>query len=183
MSFVSFKSFVVLSSLALSISAFADQPKESIEIVRKYDYRGLSIDVQGLGNKILDEAGKSKYLIFKDGKSEYAYSIKRLGSGDVKYIGKQSDIQGLVFISVAGYANGKLISDQLSVYRPSKFGNAIYIDKFDRDERKPYKFDLGIDSSNNLFIINNDKNVTYLNHGDTLTTTERPKEVYKKLVY
>lgn len=155
-------------ALAVSVNALAEAPKEAIKENIGYDRKGSSVSVQGIGNRILEQASKSRYLIINRNDIEYAYSIRKLGSGDVKYIGKQSDIEGLVFLEVIGYKDGEELNNQLTVYRPSKYQNSIYLEKFDRNENRPYQFNLSLDSSGKLFIINGLDDVTYLTPSDKL---------------
>ena len=173
----------VLSSVAFVFTAFADQPKESIEANSAYDRKGTSISVQGIGNKVIEQASKSKYLVFNRNNIEYAYSIRKLGSGDVKYVGKQSDIDGLVFLEVIGYKDGKELNNQLTVYRPSKFKYAIYLEKFDRNEKRPYQFNLSVDSAGNVMIVNELNDVTYLTPSDKLKPPVSILEKGKKFVW
>ncbi|WP_313451010.1 hypothetical protein [Pseudomonas rhodesiae] len=173
---------LVLSSVAFAFNAFAAPPKEAIEANSGYDKKGTSISVQGVGNKVLEQAFKSKYLVINRNDVEYAYSIRKLGSGDVKYVGKQSDIDGLVFLEVIGYKDGKQLNNQLTVYRPSKYKNAIYLEKFDRNENRPYQFDLSVDSGGNVMIINKLNDVTYLTPSDKLKAPVSITEKGKKFV-
>ena len=159
--------FAVLAA-TLSLNAFAEAPKEPVQLAGSYDPKAPSISVQGLGNKILDAATAPKYLVFTINNVEYAYSFKRLGSNDVKYIGKQSDVQGLVFFEVTAYQDGYKLNSQLTTYRQSKYAGAIKLEKFDRNEKRPYKFDLGLDSSGNLFGINKPTDVTYFSPADSI---------------
>ena len=170
--------FAVLAA-ALSLNAFADAPKEPVQLASSYDPKGLSISVQGIGNKIFDKASSAKYIVFEKNGIEYAYSIKRLESSDVKYIGKRSDIDGLVFLEVTGFQDGYKFNTQLTVYRPSKYQNAIKLQKFDRDEKKPYQFDLGIDSQENLMGITNQNDVVYFSLKDSIKQPKTLKEKSK----
>jgi hypothetical protein len=165
-----------VSSNLVALSAFAEQPKEPIELNSGADLKAPSIAVQGLGNKILDEASSAKYFVFMDDNVEYAYSFQRLGSNDVKWSGKPSDIQGLVFFVVTAYQDGVKLNSQLTTYRPSKYKNAIKLEKFDRNEKRPYSFDLGIDSESRLFGVNKVDDVTYLHKSDTIKKPKDPKE-------
>jgi len=159
--------FAVLAA-TLSLNAFAEAPKEPVPLASSYDPKAPSISVQGLGNKILDAATAPKYLLIAHNGVNYAYSIKRLGSGDVKYVGKQSDIDGLVFLDVTAYKDGRKLNSQLTIYRQSKFSNAIYLQKFDRNEKRPYQFDLGLDSDGRLMIVNKPNDVLYMKPVDEL---------------
>lgn len=174
---------LVLSSVIFVFNAFAAQPKEPIEANSAYDRKGTSISVQGIGNKIIEQASRSKYLVINRNDIEYAYSIRKLGSGDMKYVGKQSDIDGLVFLEVIGYKNGRELNHQLTVYRPSKFKNAIYLEKFDRNENRPYQFNLSMDSAGNMMIINELNDVTYLTPSDKLRPPVSILEEGKKFIW
>lgn len=174
------KSGLSVFALAFAINAFAEQPKESIELNPSVDPKAPSISVQGLGNKILDAAGSAKYLVFDYNGKQYAYSIKRLGSGDVRYSGKPSDIEGLVFFDVTAYQDGRKLNSQLTTYRQSKYANAIRLEKFDRNEERPYQFDLGIDSSGELLIIDGRDNVIYLTKQDKIKDPVPFRESNKK---
>lgn len=177
------KKILILSTIAFSFNAMAEQPKEKIELNSSYELKGKSISVQGIGNKILEESAKSKYLVINRNNIEYAYSIRKLGSGDMKYYGKESDIDGLVFLEVIGYKDGKQLNNQLTTYRPSKYKNAIYLEKFDRNENRPYQFNLSIDSKGNIFIINDENDVTYLKQSNTLKKPTSILEKGKKFVF
>lgn len=177
------KSIIIATLATFSISTMAEQPKEKIGLNDSYDPNGSSISVQGLANKILEEASKSKYLVTVYNGTEYAYTITKLGSGDVKYLGNHNDVEGLVFLNVVGYVDGLKLNEQLSVYRPSKYQNSIFINKFDRNEFKPYKFNLGLDSNNNLMLVNGQQNVMYLQHSNTIKKHISNKEKNKDLVY
>lgn len=61
-----------------------------------------------------------------------------------------------------------MLNSQLSVYRQSKYANAIKLERFDRNEKKPYQFDLGIDSEGRVFGISSEKNVTYFTPADSI---------------
>lgn len=172
----SLKLFALIFSNLVALSAFAEQPTEPVELNPNADLTAPSISVQGLGNKILDEATSAKYLVFVDDNVEYAYSFKRLGSNDVKWSGKPSDIQGLVFFVVTAYQDGVELNTQLTTYRPSRYANAIKLEKFDRNEKRPYNFDLGMDSDGRLFGINKADDVTYLRKSNTIRKPKDPKE-------
>lgn len=176
----SITNILILSSVLLSINSFADIPKEKIELNANYNPKGLSISVQGLGNEIIEKASSAKYIVFEKNGIEYAYSIKKLGSGDVKYIGNQSDINGLVFLEVIGYRDGYKFNNQLTIYRPSKYKNAIKLEKFDRDEEKPYHFDIGLDSNKNLIGISNENDVVYFNLKNSIKEPKSFKERSKR---
>ena len=174
--------FAVLAA-TLSLNAFAEAPKEPVQLASSYDPKAPSISVQGLGNKILDVATSAKYFVTVFNGTEYAYSFKRLGSNDVKYVGKQSDIQGLVFIDVTGYVAGRQLNAQTSSYRQSKYSDAIFIKKFERNEKKPYEFDLGLDSENRLFIINKPGDVIYLKPTNEIQKPVSARERFKDKVF
>jgi len=168
---------------ALSLNAFAEAPEEPVQLAASYDPKAPSISVQGLGNKILDVATSAKYFATTRNGTEYAYAFKRLGSNDVKYIGKQSDIQGLVFIEVTGYVDGLKLNSQLSTYRQSKYANAIWIQKFDRDEKKPCQFNVGLSADNKLVLINGVNNVVYMSPSAKIVEHKTNKEKNKDLVF
>lgn len=167
----------------LSGFVLAETPKEAIELNPSVDPKAPSISVQGLGNKILDAAGSAKYLVFDYNGKQYAYSIKRLGSGDVRWSGKPSDIEGLVFFDVTAYQDGRKLNSQLTTYRQSKYANAIRLEKFDRNEERPYQFDLGIDSNGELVIINSSDDVIYLTKQDSIKEPISFRERTKKFSY
>ncbi|MFG0680912.1 hypothetical protein ACF8GB_10365 [Pseudomonas sp. xss_4] len=174
------KKIFAIVAVTLSLNALAEAPKEPIEQNLDYDRKGLSISVQGLANRILDRAGKAKYWVINLNDVEYAYSIRKLGSGDVEYKGKQSDIDGLVFLEVIGFKDGRELNNQLTVYRPSKYKNAIYLEKFDRNENRPYQFNLSLDSKGNLMMVNGLNDVRYLIPSDKLKEPKSLKELGKK---
>lgn len=177
------KRILAVLTAALSLNAFAEAPKEPVQLAGSYDPKAPSISVQGLGNRILDVATSAKYFVTTRNGTEYAYTFKRLGSNDVKYIGKQSDIQGLVFIEVVGYVDGLKLNSQLSTYRQSKYANAIWIQKFDRDEKKPYQFNIGLSADNKLVLINGINNVIYMSPSDAIVEHKTNKEKNKDLVF
>lgn len=127
-----------------------------------YNENQVSADIQGFGNQVLDQVGKSKYIKFDQQKTEYAYTIERMGSNDVKYTGNPNDMKGVRFIKVQFFVNGTPGRTQVSTFTPSKYNNAIKIVKMDRDDERPYEFDLGMDSDNKLYIINNNGSTTAL---------------------
>lgn len=177
------KNILILSVITFSFNAMAEQPKEKIELNNTYEQKGKSISVQGVANKILEVAGKTKYLVINRNNIEYAYTIRKLGSGDMKYHGNQNDIDGLVFLEVIGYKEGRELNNQLTTYRPSKFKDAIYLEKFDRNENRPYQFNLSIDSKGNIFMINDLNDVTYLEQKDTLKKPKTLLEEGRKFVF
>lgn len=163
-------------ALCLSLNTFADIPKEKVELNPSADLKAPSISVQGLGNKILDELTSAKYLAFEIDGVEYAYTFKRLGSADVRYTGNPGDIAGLVFLEVTAYQDGLKLNSQLTTYRPSKYKNAIKLEKFDRNEKRPYQFDVGMDSKGRVFGIDSLNEVTYLYKKDSIKQPKDPKE-------
>lgn len=127
-----------------------------------YNDQQVSADIQGFGNQVLDQIGKSKYIKFDQQKTEYAYTIERMGSNDVKYTGNPADMKGVRFIKVQFFVDGTPGHTQVSTFTPSKYNNAIKIVKVDRDDARPYEFDLGMDSDNKLYMINKKGSVTAL---------------------
>lgn len=177
------KSGLSVFALAFAVNAFAEKPKEPVELNSSADLKGPSISVQGLGNKIIEKASSSKFIVFDSNGIEYAYSIKKLGSADVRYSGNPKDIEGLVFLEVAGYQDGRKFNTQLTTYRPSKYMNAIKLEKFDRDENKPYEFDLGLDSEGRLIGITSLEDVTYFRPCDSIKKPQSAREKYKDLIF
>ena len=170
--------FAVLAA-TLSLNAFAEAPKEPVQLAGSYDPKAPSISVQGLGNQIIDKASSAKYIVFEKNGIEYAYSVRRLEASEVKYIGNRSDIDGLIFLDVTGFKDGYKFNTQLTVYRPSKYKGAIKFEKFDRNEEKPYQFDLGIDSQQNLMGITNQNDVVYFSLKDSIKQPKTLKEKSK----
>lgn len=127
-----------------------------------YNANQVSADIQGFGNQVLDQVGKSKYIKFDQQKTEYAYTIERMGSNDVKYTGNPNDMKGVRFIKVQFFVDGTPGHTQVSSFTPSKYNNAIKIVKMDRDDDRPYEFDLGMDSDNKLYLINKNGSTTPL---------------------
>ncbi|POH43460.1 hypothetical protein C2U56_00400 [Pseudomonas fluorescens] len=128
----------------------------------------VSADIQGFGNQILDQAGKSKYLKFDLQGTEYAYIIERMGSNDVQYTGNTNDLNGVIFIRVRAFKDGFELPKQVSTFKPSKYSQAIRIVKMDRNDDRPYEFDLGMDEDNRLFLINGPTSTTHLEQVDTI---------------
>lgn len=174
-----------LSGLALcvSLNTFAESPKEKVEINSTVNLNAPSISVQGIGNEIIGKASSSKYIVFNSNGIEYAYSIKKLGSADVKYSGNPADIAGLIFLEVTGYQDGKKFNSQLTIYRPSKYKNAIKLIKFDRNEYKPYEFDIGLDSKGRLIGITSTEDVTYFSNMEIIKKPTSAKDKYKDLIF
>lgn len=56
------KRILAVLAAVLSRNAFAEAPKEPVQLAGSYDPKAPSISVQGLGNKILDAATARKYL-------------------------------------------------------------------------------------------------------------------------
>lgn len=133
-----------------------------------YNENQVSADIQGFGNQILDQAGKSKYLKFDLQGTEYAYVIERMGSNDVQYTGNSKDLQGVIFIRVRAFKDGFELPNQVSTFTPSKYNNAIRIVKIDRNDDRPYEFDLGMDEDKRLFLIESTTSTTRLDQVDTI---------------
>lgn len=128
----------------------------------------VSADIQGFGNQIIDQAGKSKYLKFDLQGTEYAYSIERLGSNDVQYTGNTKDLEGVIFIRVTAFKDGFELPKQVSTFTPSKYNNAIHIVKMDRNDERPYEFDLGMNEGKQLFLIESPTSTTKLEQVDKI---------------
>ncbi|MGY3024287.1 hypothetical protein ACVWXR_002122 [Pseudomonas lurida] len=133
-----------------------------------YQTGQVSADIQGFGNQILDQAGKSKYLKFDLQGTEYAYVIERMGSNDVQYTGNSKDLQGVIFIRVRAFKDGFELPNQVSTFTPSKYSQAIRIEKMDRNDERPYEFDLGLDDEKELFLIESPTSTTKLEQVDTI---------------
>lgn len=133
-----------------------------------YKDNQVSVDIQGFGNQILDQAGKSKYLKFDLQGTEYAYVIERMPSNSVKYTGNPNDIKGVVFLLVRAFKDGFELPKQVSTYTPSKYNNAIRIVKMDRNDERPYEFYLGMDEDKRLFLIDGPTSTTHLEQVDTI---------------
>lgn len=147
-----------------------------------YNENQVSTDIQGFGNQVLDQIGKSKYIKFDQQGTEYAYSIERMGSNDVKYTGNPRDIKGVVFLLVRAYKDGFELPKQVSTFTPSKYNNAIKIVKMDRNDERPYEFDIGMNSDKQIFIISSPTKVTQLLQVETIKKyiplTERQKQYF-----
>lgn len=163
--------------------SMAQSPKEPISLNSSYNESQVSSDVLGLGNKILDQAGKSKYLKFDLQGTEYAYVINRFADGDIKYTGNEADIKGVRFLEVKAYKDGFELPIQVSSYSPSKYNNAIRIVKKDRNDERPYEFDIGMDSEKRLYIIESQQEVTYLEQVDTIKTYVPRKDKKSKYAF
>lgn len=167
---------------ALSMSAFAVPPLEPITKNPDYIRNGnqRSNVVQGVGKKILDVASSAKYQIYHytNDDTEYAFSFKRISIANEQYTGNAADIDGYIFFELwyaidgSEIKTGQFQTMQVSSFGPSEYANAIHVMKMDRDERRVYEFDLGIDSQNRLFTIRNENDVNYFT----------PSEKHKKYV-
>jgi hypothetical protein len=162
---------LVLSALIFSTAPLV-QAATSFSKNESYRVDQVSADIQGFGNQILDQAGKSKYLKFDLQGTEYAYIIERLGSNDVQYTGNAKDLNGVIFINVRAFKDGFELPKQVSTFKPSKYNNAIRIVKMDRNDERPYEFDLGMNEGKQLFLI----------ESPTLTTKLEQVETIKKHV-
>ncbi|PTT14431.1 MULTISPECIES: hypothetical protein [unclassified Pseudomonas] len=162
---------LVLSALIFSTAPLV-QAATSFSKNESYRVDQVSADIQGFGNQILDQAGKSKYLKFDLQGTEYAYIIERLGSNDVQYTGNAKDLNGVIFINVRAFKDGFELPKQVSTFKPSKYNNAIRIVKMDRNDERPYEFDLGMNEDKKLFLI----------ESPTLTTKLEQVETIKKHV-
>lgn len=158
---------LMLSALIFS-SATPVQAATSFSKNESYRVDQVSADIQGFGNQILDQAGKSKYLKFDLQGTEYAYIIERLGSNDVQYTGNAKDLNGVIFINVRAFKDGFELPKQVSTFTPSKYNNAIRIVKMDRNDDRPYEFDLGMDEDKRLFLIDSPTSTTHLEQVDSI---------------
>lgn len=165
-----------IAHLMLSALIFSAAPLVQAATIfsknESYRVDQVSADIQGFGNQILDQAGKSKYLKFDLQGTEYAYIIERLGSNDVQYTGNAKDLNGVIFINVRAFKDGFELPKQVSTFTPSKYNNAIRIVKMDRNDERPYEFDLGMNEDKQLFLI----------ESPTLTTKLEQVETIKKHV-
>lgn len=183
---ISHKLFALPFMFALSASVFAVTPDEPLTQNPKYviNSNQRSIDIQGLGNKILDEAASARYLVRVDTDgTEYAYSLERLGSKDLGYTGNPEDIAGYIFFKLTVFHNGNKVREQTTAFVPSEYSNAIRFLKMDRDENNSYDFNLGIDRDNRLYIITSPTDVVYLEKKETIRKPVSIKERNKKYVY
>lgn len=173
-----FKASILFVSICAS-SAFAEAPKEAIRVNPEFSENQVSADIQGQGNKIIDQFGKANYAKFYNGDDEYAYKIRRFGSNDISYTGNKNDIKGVIFLDLKFYKNGFEVS-QVSSFKPSKYLNAIRIVKMSRDDERAYEFEVGLDSDGRLYIINNKDDVTYLEESNEIKKyvprRDRPKK-------
>lgn len=160
-------SWLVLSASLFSMSTFA-QAEQVFSIDGSYKDNQTSADIQGLGNQILDQAGKSNYLKFDLQGTEYAYVIERMASNSVKYTGSSSDINGVVFVLVRAFKDGFELPKQVSTFKPSKYNHAIRIEKMDRNDERPYEFDIGMDDDKQLFLIDSPTSTTKLEQVDKI---------------
>lgn len=178
---------VISLAMALAVTTtYAEAPKEKLQMNSEYkintDVR--SNEIQGMGNKILDEASSARYLVRVDTNgTEYAYNIKRLGSKDLGYTGNPEDIAGYIFFNLTVYINGAEIQQQTTAFVPSEYSNAIKFLKMDRDEKPTYAFNLGMDSEKRLYIITSPTDVVYLNKSETIKKPISIKERNKKYVF
>ncbi|KRC94334.1 hypothetical protein ASE33_06920 [Pseudomonas sp. Root9] len=158
---------LMLSALIFSTATLV-HAAPSFSKNESYKDNQVSVDIQGFGNQILDQAGKSKYLKFDLQGTEYAYVIERMGSNDVQYTGNTKDIEGVIFIRVRAFKDGFELPKQVSTFKPSKYSQAIRIEKMDRNDERPYEFDLGMDDEKELFLIESPTSTTKLVQVDTI---------------
>ncbi|MFJ2462911.1 hypothetical protein [Pseudomonas sp. NPDC087615] len=160
---------LILSALIISAATLVHaDASSSFSKNESYKDSQVSADIQGYGNRILDQAGKSKYLKFDLQGTEYAYVIERMGSNDVQYTGNTKDLEGVIFIRVRAFKDGFELPKQVSTFTPSKYNNAIRIVKLDRNDERPYEFDLGMDEDKRLFLIDGPTSTTHLEQVDTI---------------
>jgi hypothetical protein len=177
---------VIALAMALAVTTtYAEAPKEKLQMNSEYkintDVRSNAI--QGMGNKILDEASSARYLVRVDNDgTEYAYNIKRLGSKDLGYTGNPDDIAGYIFFNLTVYIDGTKVQEQTTAFIPSEYSNAIKFLKMDRDENKTYDLNLGMDSEKRLYIITSPTDVVYLNKAETIKKPVTIKEKNKRFV-
>ena len=158
---------LMLSALIFSTATLV-HAEPSFSKNESYKDNQVSVDIQGFGNQILDQAGKSKYLKFDLQGTEYAYVIERMGSNDVQYTGNTKDLKGVIFIRVRAFKDGFELPNQVSTFKPSKYSQAIRIEKMDRNDERPYEFDLGMDEDKRLFLIDGPTSTTHLEQVDTI---------------
>ncbi|MGY3024286.1 hypothetical protein ACVWXR_002121 [Pseudomonas lurida] len=172
----------VFTALLFSTTTLV-QADTSFSKNENYNDRQVSADIQGFGNQVLDQVGKSKYIKFDQQKTEYAYTIERMGSNDVTYTGNPADMKGVRFIKVQLFVDGTPGHTQVSSFTPSKYNNAIKIVKMDRDDDRPYEFDLGMDSDNKLYIINQNGSTTSLQQLNEIKRNIPLTESQKKFIW
>ena len=148
-----------------------------------YNEKQVSADIQGFGNEVLDQIGKSKYIKFDQQGTEYAFSIERMGSNDVKYTGNPNDIKGVVLLRVRAYKDGFELPSQISTYTPSKYNSAIKIVKMDRNDERPYEFDLAMDGDKKIYIINSPTSAKQLQQVDEIKKDIPLTERQKKFIW
>ncbi|MBJ7434213.1 MAG: hypothetical protein JHC54_00160 [Acinetobacter sp.] len=172
----------LISALAFCTATFAHA---DIGFSKNENYKDnqVSADIQGFGNRVLDQVGKSKYIKFDQQKTEYAYRIKRLSEGDIKYTGNKSDIKGIIFIEVTEYKDGLELPEQVSTFTPSKYNNAIKILKMDRNDERPYEFDLGMDSDSKLYLINENGSTVPLQQVNAIKRYIPLTEKHKDMIF
>jgi len=158
---------LMLSALIFSTATLV-HAAPSFSKNESYKDNQVSADIQGFGNQILDQAGKSKYLKFDLQGTEYAYVIERMGSNYVQYTGNAKDLNGVIFINVRAFKDGFELPKQVSTFTPSKYNNAIRIVKMDRNDERPYEFDLGMDDEKELFLIESPTSTTKLEQVETI---------------
>lgn len=158
---------LMLSALIFSTATLV-HAEASFSKNESYKDNQVSVDIQGFGNQILDQAGKSKYLKFDLQGTEYAYVIERMVSNDVQYTGNTKDLKGVIFIRVIAFKDGFELPNQVSTFKPSKYSQAIRIEKMDRNDERPYEFDLGMDEDKRLFLIDGPTSTTHLEQVDTI---------------
>lgn len=155
---------------AFSMAAFAVTPNEPL--TRNPGYKintdQRSFEIQGLGNKILDEASSAHYMVRVDSDgTEYAYNFKRVNSKDIGYTGNPEDISGYIFFMLTVYIDGAEVQKQTTAFVPSEYANAIKFLKMDRDEKPTYAYNLGSDGDR-LYFITSPVDVVYLEKKDTI---------------
>ncbi|MBJ7434860.1 MAG: hypothetical protein JHC54_03610 [Acinetobacter sp.] len=172
----------LISALFFCTASFA-HADTSFSKNESYNENQVSADIQGFGNRVLDQVGKSKYIKFDQQKTEYAYTITRYADSDIKYTGNPLNIKGVRFIKVQFFKDGTPGHTQVSTFTPSKYNNAIKIVKMDRDDDRPYEFDLGMDSDNKLYIINNNGSTTQLQQVNEIKRHIPLTEKYKDMIF
>ncbi|MDQ0707169.1 hypothetical protein QF043_005961 [Pseudomonas sp. W3I7] len=173
---------LVFTALLFSTATFV-QAAVNFSKNESYSQSQVSADIQGFGNEVIDQVGKSKYIKFDQQGTEYAFSIVRMGSNDVKYTGNPNDIKGIVFLLVRAYKDGFELPSQVSTFTPSNYNNAIKIVKMDRNDERPYEFDLGMDADKKLYIINSPTSVGQLQQVDEIKKDVPLTERQKKFIW